>query len=152
MSNIIDNICKLRDILEYKDYKNFGYIRNLCQSIFDEVHRHMGRKANDYSYQLDFTSQDLRETAQAISDTFKRWNNIMCPEKNIKKLLKEVNNGKLNLDSFTNATIPIMALRRDNAQILTELRSLLEYHSVFLYFLEEASQDKFALKYTQRLK
>ena len=86
MSKIIDNICKLRDILEYKDYKKLGYIRQLCQSIFDEVHRNMARKASDYSYNLDFTSQDLRETAQAISDTFKRWDNIMCPEKQIKKL------------------------------------------------------------------
>ena len=152
MSRIIDNICKLRDILEYKDYKKLGYIRQLCQSIFEEVHRNMAKKATDYSYNLDFTSQDLRETAQAISDTLKRWDNIMCPEKNIKKLIKNVENGKLNLDSFTNETIPIMAYRRDNIQVLTELRSLLEYHSVFLYFLEEASNDKFALTYTQRLK
>ena len=45
-----------------------------------------------------------------------------------------------------------MTYRRDNIQILTELRSLLEYHSVFLYFLEEASGDELALKYTERVK
>lgn len=152
MSKIIDNICKLRDILENKNYKKLGYIRPLCQSIFEEIHRNMGRKSVDYKYNLDFTSQDLRETAQAISDTFKRWDNIMCPVKNIKNLLKNVENGKLNLDIFTNQTLPILAYRRDYAQVLMELKSLLEYHSVFLYFLEEASKDKFALNYTQRIK
>lgn len=152
MARITDNICKLRDILENKDYPKLKFARGLFQSIFDEVHRNMARKADDYSYQLEFTSQDLRETAQAISDTLKRWDNVMCPEKNIKKLLKTVDNGKLSFDSFTNETLPIMALRRDHIQMLTELKSLLEYHSVFLYFLEEASQDKFALTYTQRLK
>ena len=152
MSRLIDNICKLRDILENKDYKKLGYIRQLSQSIFEEIHRNMARKADNYSYELDFTSQDLRETAQAISDTFKRWDNIMCPEKNIKKLLKKVENGKLNFDEFTTESLPIMAYRRDTMQVLTELRSLLEYHSVFLYFLEEASNDKFALTCTKRLK
>lgn len=151
MSKIIDNICKIRDILEYKDYKKFGYLRQLCPNIFEEVHKHIKRKSEDYSYELDFTSQDLRETAQAISDTFKRWDNIMCPEKNIKKLIKNVKQNKLDLNPFTDATIPIMALRRDYTQILTELRSLLEYHSVFLYFLEEASNDTLALTCTKRL-
>ena len=85
MSKLLDNICKIRDILEYKQYNKLGYIRQLSQSIFDEVHRNIKRKASDYSYQLEFTSQDLRETAQAISDTFKRWDNIMNHEKKTKK-------------------------------------------------------------------
>lgn len=151
MARITDNICKLRDILEYKDYNKLKYAHGLIKSIFDEVHRHMARKASDYSYELEFTSQDLRETAKTISDTLKYWDNIMCPEKNIKRLLKNVDNGKLNFDEFTNDTLPIMALRRDNIQQLIELKSLLEYHSVFLYFLEEVSQDKLALTCTKRL-
>lgn len=152
MSNLMDNICKLRDILENKDYKKIVFSRRIIEAIFDEIHRNIRKKSLDYKYELDFTSQDLRETAQAISDTFKEWDNILQPEKNIKHLLKNVDNGKLNFDIFTNEVLPIIEFRRDNTQILTELRSLLEYHSVFLYFLEEASQDKFALKYTQRLK
>ena len=85
MSNLLDNICKLRDILENKDYKKLGYIRQLSQAIFDGIHINIKRKATDYKYELDFTAQDLRETARAITDTFKRWDNIMCPDKNIKK-------------------------------------------------------------------
>ena len=151
MARIMDNICKLRDILEYKDYNKLKYAHGLIKSIFEEVHRNLARKAQDYSYELEFTSQDLRETAKAISDTFKRWDDELNPVKNIKHLLKKVENGKLNLDTFTQKTIPIMALKRDNVQALTELQSLLEYHSVFLYFLEEASNDRFALTCTKRL-
>ena len=152
MAKITDKICKLRDILENKDYNQLKYSQKLIADIFSEVHRNMARKSVDYSYQLEFTSQDLRELAQDISATFKRWDDKLCPEKNIKALLKTVSGGKLSFEHFTNETIPYMAYRRDYIQILTELRSLLEYHSVFLYFLEEASHDEFALKYTERVK
>lgn len=152
MARITDNICKLRDILENKDYKQLIYSQKLIKNIFDEVHRNMARKSLDYNYQLEFTSQDLRELAQDISSTFKRWDDKLCPEKNIKGLLKVVEGGKLNFEQFTKETTPYMEYRRDNIQILTELRSLLEYHAVFLYFLEEASNDEFALKYTERVK
>ena len=151
MSRILDSISKLRDILEYKQYDRLGYIRQLSQTIFDEVHRNVKRKTQDYSLELEFTSQDLRETAQAISDTFKRWDNMMCPEKQIKKIAKKVENGKIDMNPFFTESVEIMRYRRDYVQVLTELRSLLEYHSVFLYYLEEASEDKFALTYTQRL-
>lgn len=150
MSNIIDNICKLRDILEYKQYNRLGYVRSLSKQIFDEVHRNLKRKASDYSYKLDFTSQDLRETAQAIADTLKRWDNIMNPDKRIKKLAKDAKDAVIDLNPFFNEVIPIMEYRRDYIQPLTELRSLLEYHAVFLYYIEEDSNDEM-LKYMERL-
>ena len=149
MSKLLDNICKIRDILEYKQYNKLGYIRQLSQSIFDGVHRNIKRKASDYSYQLEFTSQDLRETAQAISDTFKRWDNIMNPEKRTKKLAKDAKNNTIDLNPFFEEVIPIMQYRRDYTQVLTELRSLLEYHAVFLYYIEEASEDE-VIKYIKR--
>lgn len=152
MAKITDKICKLRDILENKDYKQLTYSYKLIQDVFGEVHRNMSRKSVDYSYQLEFTSQDLRELAQDISTTLKRWDDKLCPEKNIKALLKTVKGGKINFTHFTDESILYMKYRRDYIQILTELRSLLEYHSVFLYFLEEASQDELALKYTKRIK
>jgi hypothetical protein len=150
MSKILDNICKLRDILENKDYKKLPYIPKLSQSIFDEVHRNIKRKASNYNYELEFTSQDLRETAQAISDTFKRWDSIMCVEKQIKKLAKNADGNKLDMNPFFEQVLPIMEFRRDYTQVLTELRSLLEYHAVFLYYIEEASEDEFALNYLKR--
>ena len=150
MSKLLDNICKIRDILEYKQYNKLGYIRQLSQSIFDGVHRNIKRKASDYSYQLEFTSQDLRETAQAISDTFKRWDNIMNPEKQTKKIAKNADGDRIDMNPFFEEAIPIMQYRRDYTQVLTELRSLLEYHAVFLYYIEEASEDE-VIKYIKRL-
>lgn len=157
MTKLLDNICKIRDILEFKQYDKLGYIRQLSQSIFDEVHRNMARKSNDYNHELEFTSQDLRETAKAISDTLKRWEEIMNPTKQIKKLsknallLKEEKKKVINLNDYMVEVLPIMRYRRDYAPMLTELLSLLEYHSVFLYFIEEVSNDEFALKYTERI-
>ena len=157
MTKLLDNICKIRDILEFKQYDKLGYIRQLSQSIFEEVHRNMARKSNDYNHELEFTSQDLRETAKAISDTLKRWEDIMNPTKQIKKLsknallLKEEKKKVINLNDYMAEVLPIMRYRRDYAPMLTELLSLLEYHSVFLYFIEEVSNDEFALKYTERV-
>ena len=156
MSNLLDNICKIRDILELKQYEKLGYIRQISQKIFDEVHRHMKRKSENYSYQLEFTSQDLRETAKAITDTFKRWDNIMNPEKQIKKLaknaliIKEEKKKVINLNNYMDEVLPIMRYRRDYTQVLTELRSLLEYHAVFLYYIEDVSNDEFSIKCTER--
>lgn len=152
MTRIIDNICKLRDILGNKEYKKLIFSQKLIKDIFGEIHRQMAKKSVDYSHELDFTSQDLRELAQDIANTIKRWDDKLCPEKNIKALLKTVKDGKLSFEQFTNDTLPYMEYRRDNIQLLIELRSLLEYHSVFLYFLEEASNDRIALTCTERLK
>lgn len=40
--------------------------------------------------------------------------------------------------------------KKENSQALTELLNLVEFYAVFLYMVEEASNDKFALKYTER--
>lgn len=143
--------------MELKQYEKLGYIRQISQKIFDEVHRHMKRKSENYSYELEFTSQDLKETAKAITDTFKRWDNIMNPEKQIKKLaknaliIKEEKKKVIDLNKFMAETLPIMRYRRDYTQLLTELKSLLEYHAVFLYYIEDVGNDQFALKCTERL-
>lgn len=152
MSNIQDHICKICDILDKKQYDKLGYIRKLSQVIFDDVHKYLLRKSKDYSYQLDFTSQDLRILAKSISDAFKRWDNEMCPEKNIKQLRKDCKDGKINIDEFMKSKLHFMEYRRDYTQMLIELKSLMEYHAVYLYYLEIASGDEFAMKYTERIK
>ena len=151
MSKIIDNICKLRDALASKEYSKLIFLRPLFQAVFDEMHRHLVRKTKDYSYNLDFTSQDLRELAKDIRSLLKKWETEMSPEKNIKALYKSVKDQRIDFDSFTKAKVPIMAARRDNIQMLYELLNLAEYHSVFLYYLEIASSDEFAMNYTERL-
>lgn len=153
MTRVLDCICKLRDVLENKDYKKLAFHIKTMQIIFNEVTRHVKRKGEDYTYELDFTAQDLRELAQDISDTFKRWDQELNPEKNIKRMKKEDLKDKcMNLNPYLERALPIMEYRRDYCPILTELRSILEHHAIFLYFLEEASRDEFALKYTERFK
>lgn len=161
MTKLIDNICALRDVLQTKNIyelsKKLYYKRGLIQSIFNEVHRQLAKKSEEYDelkgtdYDLSFTSQDLRELAQDIRNVFKKWDTEMNPEKNIKALKKSVKDGVLNTKEFTETKTQIMKARRDHTQILTELLSLLEFHSVFLYYLEIASKDEFAIKYTERL-
>lgn len=116
----------------------------------EEIHRHIAKKAKDYNYELDFTSQDLRELAQDIHSLFKKWDTALCPEKNIKKLLKNMKDNQIDINPFYEQAIPIMTARTENMQALTELLSLVEYHATFLYMVEEASNDKFALEYTER--
>ena len=148
---MIDNICKLRDALSSKEYHKLVYLMPLFKAVFNEMHRHLVRKTKDYKYELDFTSQDLRELAQDIRSLLKRWENLTSPEKNIKALYKTVQGEKLNFNTFTEKMIPILTARRDNIQMLYELLNLCEYHAVFLYYLEIASEDEFALKCTERL-
>lgn len=157
MTKLLDRICELRDILEQKKYNELGRARMLCDSLFKELHLHMTRKSKDYSYELDFTSQDLRETAKAISDTLKRWEEIMNPTKQIKKLakdallIKEENKKVINLNNYMTEVLPIMRYRRNYAPMLTELLSILEYHAVFLYYIEDVSNDNFAINFTERV-
>ena len=143
----------MRDVLEYKQWDKLPYCRKHMQRIFNGVHRHIKKKGDNYKHELEFTSQDLRELAQAIGDTIKRWDTELNPEKNIKRMKKEnLKDRTLDLGPYLNRSLPIMTLRRDFIQELTELRSLMEHHSVYLYFLEEASNDEFALRCTERFK
>lgn len=143
----------MRDVLEYKQWDKLPYCRKHMQRIFNDVHRHIKKKGDNYKHELEFTSQDLRELAQAIGDTIKRWDTELNPEKNIKRMKKEnLKDRTLDLEPYLNRSLPIMTLRRDFIQELTELRSLMEHHSVYLYFLEEASNDEFALRCTERFK
>ena len=157
MSNLLDRICKLRDILEKKQYDKLKYIRQLEPAIRDEVHHNIARKSEDYNHELVFTSQDLRETAKAISDTLKRWEDIMNPTKQIKKLsknallFKEEHKKVINLNNYMDEVLPIMRYRRDYAHSLITFKSLLEYHAVFLYYIEDVSDDNFAINYTERV-
>lgn len=150
MTKLLDKICKVRDLVTSKDYGKLKFYKMEILKLKEEIHRHIGKKAKDYSYELDFTSQDLRELAQDIHGLFKKWDTALCPEKNIKKLLKDMKNNQININPFYEQTIPMMTARMENIQALTELLNLVEYHAVFLYMVEEASNDTFALKYTER--
>ena len=150
MTKLLDKICKVRDLVTSKDYGKLKFYNMEILKLKEEIHRHIAKKAKDYNYELDFTSQYFRELAQDIHSLFKKWDTALCPEKNIKKLLKNMKDNQIDINPFYEQTIPVMTARIENTQALTELLSLVEYHAVFLYMVEEASNDKFALEYTER--
>lgn len=152
MSKVIEHICKCRDILVGDQAKIPLYTseKGLFDQTINEIHRHLNKKSKDYSYRLDFTYQDLVEFADDIHRVLDKWDTAMCPKKNIKALLKTVENGKLDLNPFCESKVKIIALRSKACEGLIRALSILEYHSVFLYFIEEASKDSFALTFTER--
>lgn len=152
MGNLIDKICKCRDILTQSPEKLRGYTGPgaLFDSTIDDIHSQLRRKATDYSRQLEFTSQDLMEFAYDIQGVLKKWETALCPKRNIKQLLKAKEDNKINMDPFTNEKTQVMALRRDTIECLTRTLSVLEFHSVYLYFLEAASKDEWAMSMTKR--
>lgn len=172
MSNLLDNICLARDFLQQKDIyelsRKLPFKFGLFKSIFNEVNRQLDKRSKEYhqlkekfkdnpenlkcKYQLEFTSQDLRELAKDIRSVFKRWDNIMNPEKTIKTLKKQIDDKmQLNLKEFEETRTFIMKTRLDNIKMLVDLLNLLEFYGSYLYFLEIASNDDFATTYSERL-
>ena len=147
MTKLLDNICKLRDILEYKQDSKIVFAHKIINDLTEELTRQAIKKAKDYSYDIEFTSQDLRELAKDIRDTFKRWGYQTNPERLIKKF-----KGQTQIDlSEVNATLDkYLRYRNENIIPLSRLLSICEGHSVILYFMELDSDDEIA-KYTERL-
>lgn len=152
MTQVIDRICKLRDAVTSKNDNKLVFYHGIVDKLADELKRHLQKKVDDYSYELDFTSQDLRELAQDIRSMFSRWSTIMNPEKNIKYIYKnDIKEENLSLQPHFDKVLPVITARRDNTAKFTELLSLLEHFAVVLYFFEYAADDKFATTYTERL-
>lgn len=150
MSNLLDKICALRDLIAERNYKKLKYCQMEILQLKEEIHRQMSKKSLDYKHEIDFTSQDLRELAEDIRGMLDEWSDIMNPVENIKSIDID-NKGVVNINPFMDKVVPIMTIRTLSIQALTEFLSLVEYHAVFLYFVELASQDKFALEYTERV-
>lgn len=148
MSKLLDKICKIRDLFTSKDYNKFKFHKMELLQLKEDIHRQIKKKSEDYNHQLDFTSQDLRELADDLRDVLNDWSNTMSPIKNIQDIA--INDGVVNINLFMDKVIPIMIARTENMQSMTELLNLIEYHSVFLYYIELASNDEFALKYNVR--
>lgn len=151
MSNLIDKICALRDLIAEKKYNKLKYCNMELLRLKEEIHRQMSKKSEDYSHELEFTSQDLRELAEDIRGMLSDWSNIMDPDENIKAIYTDIKDEQIDINPYMDKVIPIMQARTVSMQALTELLNIIEYHAVFLYFLELASNDEIALKYTERV-
>ena len=148
MTKLIDNICKLRDILEKKQDSKIIYNHGIINRLIEDVTRQAIKKARDYNYEIDFTSQDLRELAKDIRDTLKRWSDAVIPE----KLIKKYGKGKVEIDlkEMNDKLNYYFALMTQNTLPLTRLMCICEGHGAILYFLELDADDEVA-KLTERL-
>lgn len=149
MTRILDNISKLRDILEYKQDKKIVFSHKIILDLIEELTRQAIKKARDYSYELDFTSQDLRELAEDIRNTFKRWGYYTNPERLIKKYGKDKK--EIDLSKMNDELNKYLELRTLNTLPLMRLLGICEGQGAILYFMELASDDEFAIKYTKRV-
>lgn len=151
MSNLLDRICAVRDLIAAKEYSKFKYHKMQIMMLKEEIHRQIKKKAQDYNHELEFTSQDLRELAEDINNMLNEWQETMNPVKHIKEVQNSIKDQKLDLTPYQNKVIPIMTARTETIQHFSELLSLIEYHAVYLYFIELASEDEFAITYTERI-
>lgn len=151
MSNLLDKICALRDLITKKQYTKLKFYKMGILQLKEEIHRQISKKAEDYSHELDFMAGDLRELAQEINDMLNEWQAIMYTDDNIKEIYQNRKGEAIDLNPYQEKVIPIMQTRTQIMQPLIELLNLIEYHSVYLYYLEHASNDEFALKYSERI-
>lgn len=151
MSNLLDKICALRDLISKRQYSKLKYYKMGILQLKEEIHRQMTKKAADYSHELEFFAGDLRELAQEINQMLNEWQKIMDPDTNIKAIYEAKDGVNIDLQAYQDKVIPIMKTRTETMQALIELLNLIEYHAVYLYYLEYASNDEFAIKYSERV-
>ena len=149
MSKLLDKICILRDIIADKKYDKLRFHTATMLSLKEDIHRQLKKKEVNLEHEIDFTSQDLRELAQELRQTLKYWDDIMCPDDNIRKI--KVTNKIIDMTEFSNTTIPVMVARSDSIKSLIELLNIIEYYAVYLYYVEIATNDELVLKCTERL-
>ncbi|MCM1338974.1 MAG: hypothetical protein NC191_04825, partial [Muribaculaceae bacterium] len=141
----------LRDLIASNQYNKFKFHKMQILLLKEEIHRHIKKKAQNYKHELEFTSQDLRELAEDIHKMLNDWQDFMNPAKHIKSIGTNIKDGQLDLTSYQDKVIPLMTARTECIQAFAEILSLVEYHAVYLYFLELASNDEFAIKCTERI-
>ena len=147
MTKLIDKICFLRDLLEQKQDEKLIYNHGVINSLIDEITRQAVKKARDYNHEIEFTAQDLRELAEDIRNTFKRWDYQVNPERLIKKFKNQT---EVDLSNVNDTLEKYLNLRTTNVLPLTRLLGICEGFGIILYFMELDADDKTA-KLTERL-
>ena len=156
MARIIKEICKIRDILISGDDKKISNPRyadasGLYERTSWRLRDVIKKKTQEPDYELDITSQDLRELAADIKAVFKRWEKTLDAETNTKWLLTCIDESRnLDLNPYINKALPTMIARVNTSRYLVGLLNMAEYMAVFLYMIELANVDEFALKFTER--
>lgn len=155
MARVIKELCKVRDILISENDKLISNPRNtegsgLYERLGLQIKEVVKKKYNDKTYELDITSQDLRELSNDIRAVLNRWDVFLNAERNIKEILTGATKGDANILAYLDNAIPVMQVRLQSVKPLIDLLNISESMAVILYLLELASDDKFALAYTER--
>lgn len=133
MTKLMDDICNLRDMLIAKDVKKLCANTVKIHMLTDNVRRQVKKFGKDIEHtKLDFTSDDLTETASEIKSMLKVCEDKLKPEYNLKKIFS---NEKINdnvIQDFMSPMCEYMAVRT----VLTEMHSNFVYLAVFLKLFE----------------
>ena len=137
MSNLMDMLCRVRDILTTKDFIqikiNLYTINRLAEEIKRQVKNHGPEELN----KLDFNSYDLKELSEEIMEVIK-----VCEKKiNVANMLKGLySKDKINnaiIEEFTNISANYMAIR----SCLTPIHSMVVFLGVLLNLFEEQAEQ-----------
>lgn len=123
MTNLIDNICKIRDLLTEKDYKKITSGIGLFRKTYLDVNRNIERFIKDDNHYLDFNSYDLLEMSMECKELLGELNNQI----NVNKMVKEITKG----ESITNESVREFTLKY--ADIYVMVAHLTEFHNVISY-------------------
>lgn len=132
VTRLIQNIGKIRDMLEDKDYKKISECRHVITDTQDSIRRNYKKFLIDGNHPLDFNSYDLTEVVDEI---------VLCLEDISKKVEFNTMVGRLRElgeAEYTREHCDYFAARA----LLTELHSVLCYIAVPLRLLEEGGAKR----------
>ena len=152
MSNILDKICKYRDVITSPNYDKIVFYKDKFTKLAFELQTQLVRKLDNHDYSLDFTAQDLWEFVDDINKLLKKWDYALDPKRNIKKLIKKGRETKsISLEEYAKETDCYMLYTAQNIQPLYNLKVVASRFAVVLYCMEECYNDEFAKNFTERL-
>lgn len=132
MSNLIENICRIRDCLLSKNIKNIDNNLFKIKQVEAEIRRQVKKNGFHNLNLLEFNSYDISELAEEVFEIIK----ICEKEINFNKIYKNlVKNEELTNEKFNKFTIDIAKYMHIRA-CLTEIHSLLTYIGIMLKLLE----------------
>jgi len=137
MSNLMDMLCKVRDILTSKDFDKIKNNLFLISRLSDEIRRQVKKNGVGNLKQLEFNSYDLRELSEELMEVIK-----MCEKKiNVANILKglykkDAIDDKI-VNEFTNISADYMRVRA----CLTPSHSMVVFLGVLMNLFEEQAEQ-----------
>ena len=123
MTKLLDNICKIRDLVTNGDYKKILSCLGIFQSTYSDINRNIERFIRNDGHNLDFTSDDLLEMSMEVKVFLDNLNKQV----NASRMVKEIT----SLERIDDSTIHDFTYRY--ADIFTMIAHLTEFHNIISY-------------------